>query len=417
VTTVEHEVGRRHGPDRTHEGHLPGTTEYRRVLTALFAAGIATFVLLYDTQALLPDLVGAFHVSPAESTLSVSATTVGLALALLVFGPLSEALGRTILIRFSMAASAVLALACAAAPTWESLIVLRLLTGVALAGLPAVATAYLREEMHPSAQARAAGLYIGGTAIGGMAARLVTAPIAEAAGWRWALLAAAGVSGACAVVVTITLPPSRRFVATRLRGRTVLAMQRRALADPALLALYALGACAVGALVAVFNAVGFRLTAAPFHLGVGLVSLIFLTYSLGTVSSTLSGRLADKLGRRAIAPFGCAVAFGGVLLTLTRSLPVVIVGIGALTIGFFAVHGLASGWVTARSHASGASPSQAAAFYLFSYYVGSSVFGSLGGRAWSADGWPGVVTVAGSLLGIAGVLALTLRRIPALVAR
>jgi len=63
------------------------------------------------------------------------------------------------------------------------------------------------------------------------------------------------------------------------------------------------------------------------------------------------------------------------------------------------------------------SPSQAAAFYLFSYYVGSSVFGSLGGRAWSAEGWPGVVTVAGSLLGIAGVLALTLRRIPALAAR
>jgi YNFM family putative membrane transporter len=398
-----------------HQGHLPGSPEYRRVLTALFAAGIATFVLLYDTQALLPDLVHTFHVSPAQSTLSVSATTAGLALALLVFGPLSEAVGRTVLIRFSMAASAVLALATAAAPSWDALIAVRLLEGVALAGLPAVATAYLREEMHPSAQARAAGLYIGGTAIGGMAGRLVTAPLAEAAGWRWALLAAAGVSAACAVVVAVTLPPSRRFAATRLRGRTVLAMQRRALADPALLALYALGACACGALVAVFNAVGFRLTGAPFHLGVGLVSLVFLTYALGTVSSTVSGRLADRVGRRAIAPVGCAVAFGGVLLTLTGSLVVVIAGIAALTVGFFTVHGLASGWVTARSHASGASPSQAAAFYLFSYYLGSAVFGSLGGRAWSAGGWPGVVLVAGSLLGAAGILTLTLRRIPPIV--
>jgi YNFM family putative membrane transporter len=121
-----------------HEGHLPGTPEYRRVLTALFAAGIATFVLLYDTQALLPDFARAFHVSPAASTLAVSATTVGLALALLVFGPLSEAVGRTVLIRFSMAASAVLAIACAAAPTWDCLIAVRLLAGVALAGLPAV---------------------------------------------------------------------------------------------------------------------------------------------------------------------------------------------------------------------------------------------------------------------------------------
>jgi YNFM family putative membrane transporter len=398
-------------------GHLPGSPGYRRVLVALFAAGIATFVLLYDAQALFPEFVAAFHVSPTQSTLAMSLTTAALAASLLVFGPLSEAVGRTRLIHFSLISSAVIALCCAAAPTWHALLALRLLAGVALAGLPAVATAYLREELHPSTHARAAGLYIGGTALGGMAGRLVTAPIAEAVGWRWALVAAAGVAAACAAVVATTLPASRRFTAAPVHRRTLLPKARAALADPALLSLYAMGSCAVGALVAVFNALDFRLTAAPFHLGVGLVSLVFLVYPLGTISSTLSGRLADTRGRRAITPVGCAIALSGVLLTLSSWLPAVIAGVAALTVGFFVVHGLASSWVVARSHAFGAATGQAAAFYLFSYYVGSSVFGSLAGQAWSAARWPGVTALAAALICGAGGLSLLLRRIPPLEAR
>jgi YNFM family putative membrane transporter len=57
---------------------------------------------------------------------------------------------------------------------------------------------------------------------------------------------------------------------------------------------------------------------------------------------------------------------------------------------------------------------QAASLYLFTYYLGSSVFGGLGGRAWSAEGWSGVVTLAVALLAVCGALAALLRRTPAL---
>ena len=192
---------------------------------------------------------------------------------------------------------------------------LRLLQGVALAGLPAIATAYLREELHPIAQARAAGLYIGGTALGGMVGRLLTAPIADAHGWRWAMAAAALFALVCAVAVTVALPPSQHF-RRRAPGRLGLAtMSRAALADPALRALYLLGACAAGALVAVYNALGFRLTGGPHHLALGTLSLVYLVYVLGTMSSVVSGRLADRFGRRAILPSGCVLAIAGVLLT------------------------------------------------------------------------------------------------------
>jgi YNFM family putative membrane transporter len=396
------------------EPYRAGTAGYRRVMVAMFAAGMATFVLLYDIQALLPELVKAYDVSPARGTLALSLTTAALAVALLVAGPLSEVVGRTRLIHVALWSSAAVAVATALAPSWEVLLGLRVLQGVTLAGLPAVATAFLREELHPSAHGRAFGLYIGGTALGGMAGRLVTAPVADLAGWRWGLAAAAAFAVVSAALVAWLLPASRHFAPRPASARAVATMARAALRDRALLALYVLGACAVGALVAVLNALGFRLSAAPYGLSVGTISLVYLVYALGTVSSAVSGRVADRIGRRATIPVGCAIALGGVLLTLSGSLGFVVLGVAALTVGFFCIHGLASGWVTSRAHLAGVSTGQAAAFYLFAYYVGSSVFGNLGSAAWSHLGWSGVVALSSALLLTVSAMVAVLRRTPAL---
>ena len=398
-----------------HEGHLPGSREYRRVVAALFAAGLATFALLYSTQALLPELVAQFAVSATASTLTLSLTTLGLGVALLVAGPWSDVVGRTRFIHLSLAGSVVVAAGAALAPTWPTLLAFRLLEGITLAGLPAVATAYLREEVHPSSHARAAGLYVGGTALGGMAGRLVTGMVGEAAGWRWALGAVALLGLACAVAVRVLLPPSRGFVPAPTGVGPLLAMGRRALSDRGLLALYGVGGCSVGALVAVFNTLGFRLAGAPFGLGLAAASLVFLVYPVGTVSSTVFGRLADSVGRRAVLPLGCVIAVVGVLLTLVPSLTVVVAGLALLTAGFFAVHGVASGWVPARAHAGGVTTGQAASLYLFTYYLGSSVFGSLAAPVWTAAAWPGVVALTSVLLGSTRLLAWLLRRTPTLL--
>jgi hypothetical protein len=103
-----------------HDGYRVGEAGYRRITAALFAAGVATFALIYSTQALLPEFPRAFSVSAAQSTLSVSLTTIGLGVALLVAGPVSEVVGRTRLIHLSLAASAVVAVACAVAPPGRS---------------------------------------------------------------------------------------------------------------------------------------------------------------------------------------------------------------------------------------------------------------------------------------------------------
>lgn len=400
--------------DHPEPGHRPGTEGYRRVVLSLFAAGVATFALIYSTQALLPALAADLAVSSAESTLALSLTTAALGLTLLVAGPLSDRVGRTRLIHASLIASVVVAAACAVAPTWPTFLGLRLALGVTIAGLPAVATAYLREELHRGAQARAVGLYIAGNAIGGMTGRLATGAAAEAWGWRWALAGAAALGLACTLVVWFALPSSRHFVARSAGVRPMLGMARRAVSDPVLLALYGIGMLGSGAFVAVFNTLGFRLTGAPFGLGLGTASLVFLVYAFGSAGSAVAGRIADRVGRRAVAPIGVALALAGLLLTLPGQLAVVVAGTALMTAGFFVFHSVASGWVPVRAHAGGVAAAQAASLYLFAYYLGSSVFGTAGGQAWSYAGWPGVVVLSTALFGAAAVLSLLVRRSRAL---
>ena len=183
-----------HGHDEvvTHEGYRRGEPGFRRVSLALFAAGLATFSLLYAIQALLPALSGEFGVSPAASGLTVSLGTGALALLVVPISTLSERYGRTRVMTISVVAAALTGLALAVCTSFSVLLGLRAVQGIALAGLPAVAMAYLAEEVHPDSLGQAMGLYVAGNAVGGLSGRLLAGFVAGLADWRAALVAALG---------------------------------------------------------------------------------------------------------------------------------------------------------------------------------------------------------------------------------
>ncbi|HUO21830.1 MAG TPA: MFS transporter [Caulobacteraceae bacterium] len=389
-----------------------GSPAYRRATFALFCAGFSCFALLYCMQPLLPLLSRAFGVGAAGSSLAVSAATMGVAASLLVVGALSDRLGRKPVMAVSLFAVVGLNLAAAAAPDWRMLLLLRFASGLAISGVPAVAMAYLGEEVAPAGLGSAIGLYVAGNGIGGMAGRLLTGALVDLTGsWRMAMAGVGALGVVTAVIFVKALPPSRRFSPAPPAPlgdyvRTVLAL----FADPGLPWLFAIGFCLMGAFVAVFNLTSFRLTEAPYRLSNAAAGVVFLSYLAGAPVSAAFGRLGDRYGRKPVAAAGLGLFLAGLLLTLSANLIAIFAGVCLVTCGFFGVHALASAWTTSRApHARG----QASALYLQFVYLGPALVGAWAGAQWTRHGWAGVIALLAGWIGAAllVLLASPLRRL------
>ncbi|WP_404192977.1 MFS transporter [Streptomyces tauricus] len=380
----------------------PGGPGYRRMSFALFLAGVATFALLYSTQALLPLISGDFGVTASTASWTVSAATGALALFVLPLSALSERFGRRTLMTASLAVAVTVGLLVPFAPSVGWLIALRAVQGAALAGLPASATAYLAEEVRPKALITAIGLFVAGNSVGGMSGRVITGWVAQEWGWRVAVAVIGVIAVGCAVAFRLLLPAPRHFKAGSLRPAALVRTVRDHLANPLLRRLYAIGALFMTVFGAVYTVIGYRLTDAPFSLPQGLIGSIFLVYLVGTVSASTAGKLVDRLGRRGALYLAGATTTAGLLVSLADSIPLVLLGLVLITAGFFAGHAVASSSV---SHTAKEGRAQASALYQSAYYLGSSAGGTLGAVAYHSGGWAG--TVALGLLAVVGVVGIT----------
>jgi YNFM family putative membrane transporter len=212
-----------------------------------------------------------------------------------------------------------------------------------------------------------------------------------------------------ALAFVVLLPPSRNFVRRAgLPLRAHLQAWGAHLGRPALAMLFLVAFLAMGAFVSVYNYVGFRLAAPPYRLGQAQIGLIFLTYLVGMVASSWAGGLADRFGRAPIMALGAAVGLAGLALGLAQPLGLVVLGVGAVTAGFFVVHSVASGWV---GRLAAENRGHAASLYLLAYYLGASVLGALGGAFWRWGGWPAVTGYCAAAVLAVLALAMLLRRL------
>ena len=385
-----------------------GTAAFLRTNLAFFCAGIATFALLYCVQPMMPVFSGVFGVSPAAASLSLSLPTAAMAVCMLVASAVSEAVGRKPVMLASVFASSAITIACAFVPGWEAFLALRLVQGLLLSGLPAVAMAFIAEEVHPRSSGYAMGLYISGSALGGMLGRVISGVLMEYGGWRLAIGGIGGLGMAAALVFWQCLPPSRHFTARPLLLRGLAENFALHLRDGGLRWLFLVGFLLMGAFVTVYNYIGYRLLAPPFGLSHLLVGSVFTVYLVGIASSTFIGGLADRFGRRRLLWVILLAMLGGLALMSLDWLPAVVGGLAVMTFCFFGAHSLASSWVGRRARLARA---QASSLYLFCYYMGSSVVGAAGGVAWSGLGWPGVTWLVGGCLALALVAGLRLSRL------
>jgi len=379
-----------------------GTPAFMRVTLALFSAGLATFALLYCVQPILPVLSQQFGVSPATSSLSLSISTGLMALGLLVTGPLSDAIGRKSVMVTALMLAAICTLISATMTSWHGILIMRALMGLSLSGVAAVGMTYLSEEMDARVVAFSMGLYISGNSIGGMSGRLLSGVLTDLFSWRIAVAVIGCFSLASALMFWKILPASRHFRPITLRPRNLLINFRLHWRDPGLPWLFAEGFLLMGAFVTLFNYIGYRLLDAPWHLSQAVVGLLSVVYLTGSWSSPKAGALTSRLGRGPVMLGATAIMLLGLLVTAFDSLWLILPGMMLFTAGFFAAHAVASGWIGPRARRA---RGQASSLYLFSYYVGSSVAGTLGGLFWHNFGWSGITLFISVLLILALLVA------------
>lgn len=391
-------------------GHAPGSPLYRRLIAGLFFAGIATFAQLYSTQAVLPQIAADLTVSPATAALTVSATTLGLAAAVIPWSIVADRIGRVPAMAIGVIAATVLGLCAPLSDEIGLFLVLRVAEGIALGAVPAVALAYLSEEVRPRYAAAAAGSYIAGTTVGGLLGRIVSGVVGEFAGWRIGIWTVAIVCAFAAVLFLLLAPRAQGFVPRRFdeQGPGILTRLAASLRSPQLLALYTQGFLLMGAFVAVYNYLGFHLSEPPFLLPAWVVTLLFLAYLAGTLSSPWAGALASCFGRFPVLLVSILVTACGALLMLAPNAPLVLGGLLLFTAGFFAAHAVASGWTPVAATPN--TRAQASSLYYFGYYAGSSLFGWSLGLVFGEASWTWfVLLIVGMCAASAAIAVLGLR--------
>lgn len=377
-----------------------GHPTFWRATLALCLGSFMIFANVYVTQPLLPMLAQDFNVSPLLAGWTFTVTTLMLGLSLLLYGPLSDALGRRGIMLLTMAGATLTTCALSFVNDYTSLVVLRALQGFFLGGLPAIAIAYMGDEFTKPAVAVAVGLYISGNSLGGIGGRLIGGFVGEWMGWNSAFVVMSIVSLVCLAVFAIALPKSEHFKPQRLHPGRMLKDLGGHLRNPMLVMAYIIGGLNFFIFVNQYSYITFVLSDEPYNLSSAFLGMLFLTYLTGTFGSAISGKVAMRLAQPWCMALGIMILMAGSLLTLSHSLVLIIAGFFANSFGFFFAHSSASSWV---SHNATHAKASASSLYLVFYYLGASSGGFYLHPFWEHSGWPGVIV--GSLLVLSVTLA------------
>jgi MFS transporter, YNFM family, putative membrane transport protein len=353
-------------------------------VVAVSLCGVFAFIDLYATQPLLPLLAELFHPSKAEVGLTVSASTLGVAMSAPFLGALTERLSRRKVIVWSIAALAVPTLLAATSPTLRMLVFWRFVQGLTMPGIFATAIAYIGEAWPPESVAPVMSVYVSSTAPGGFIGRIISGLAADRLNWNWGFVILGLMTLAGSFVVGRWLPYEKE--SRQRETEPDFAALLRHLRNPQLLVTFAIGVNVLFSLVGIFTYITFYIAAPPFRLSAEKLSYLFLVYLIGLVITPAAGYLMRRVGLRAGVTAGIAASLLGVLLTLSHSLAVVIGGLALLCTGAFISQASATSYLPEVAPPGGRA--SAAGLYLSFYYVGGTVAAVVPSYLWAIGKWP-----------------------------
>ncbi|MCX5339689.1 MFS transporter [Streptomyces atratus] len=175
------------------------------------------------------DLGDAFSIDAGRIGWVLSAVALGMIPGALVWGPVSDRIGRRAVCLWSLSAYGVIALASAFSPNFTVLLVTRVLSGLALAGIYTVTFPYFLELLPSRMRGRAAVYLSIGRPIGVLAAVGVTQLLAGLG--RHVVAIASALAGFWVFAIRAWVPKSPYWLAAQNRHDDAAAVLRRLGAD------------------------------------------------------------------------------------------------------------------------------------------------------------------------------------------
>jgi YNFM family putative membrane transporter len=375
----------------TNHGGAKTSADTRSMQVVVFGLVAASFTAVYITQPVLPVIRMEFGVSETTASLTVSAVILGIAIANLAFGVLSDRYPIRPILLGGAAVVTAASLFCAATRGIWLLIAARFVQGLFIPSLTTCLAAYLSRSLPVERLNVVMGSYVSATIAGGMGGRLLGGWIHPPLHWRYAFVTSAVLLVAAAAAAARVLPHEAVERAPEEAGTGFLHLVSRG----DVVRMLAVAFTAFAVFSAIFNYLPFYLSAPPIGAPVRIVTLLYLAYVVGMVAGPLAGKLSNRLGSGPTMSLGAAVLALAIVCTLVPSLGVIAASLPAVCAGFFGMHAAALGTLNRRLTAS---RGRANSLYVLSYYLGGVSGISAAGYAYTRAGWRGCVELGVAVL-------------------
>jgi YNFM family putative membrane transporter len=376
-----------------------------RVLLRTVVIGLTAFLTVVDlfaTQAILPSLTRAYHVTPAAMGFAVNASTMGMAVAGLIVSVLSQHIDRRLGILVSLALLSIPTALLAIAPDLTTFTVLRIAQGLCMASAFTLTLAYLGEECSAADAGGAFAAYITGNVASNLIGRLISAALADHLGLAWNFYFFAILNLAGAVLVYFTVARAAPMEQTGAVPPSPFAAWLEHLRNPQLRAAFGIGFCILFAFIGTFTYVNFVLVRPPLSLGPMELGFVYFVFLPSVVTTLWAGRAVHRYGTRPTLWGSLALAGVGLPLLLLPNLAAVLLGMVLVGVGTFFAQAAATGFV---SRAATAERGAASGIYLACYFAGGLVGTAILGQIFDWIGWPACVAGIALALAAAAVLA------------
>lgn len=393
--------------------HMHAHDDSFHVLRRTIIIGLTAFLTVVDlfaTQAILPSLAQAYHVTPAAMGFAVNASTMGMAVAGLSVAFFSRRIDRRLGILISLCVLAVPTALLAVAPDLTTFTILRIAQGLCMASAFTLTLAYLGEECSAMDAGGAFAAYITGNVASNLIGRLISAGVADHLGlaanfYFFSMLNLAG-----AVLVYFTIHKTMPMAPMNESAPSPISIWIKHLRNQPLRASFGIGFCILFAFIGTFTYVNFVLVREPLSLGRMALGFVYFVFLPSIVTTPFAGRAVERFGTQPTFWGSLALAGLGLPLLLVPSILAVMIGLMLVGVGTFFAQAAATGFVgraatTDRGSASG--------IYLACYFCGGLVGSAVLGQLFDRFGWPACVSGIAVALVVAGLLAFRLKIVPA----